>query len=161
MPASALLCTDGPEQAFWAAMQARERFSARWMRRLLMIHFAFYAISLAVFLIPSDTRVLSLVFLGPASLMAYRIVGSATVKLTDTEVIVMPALRRRRLPWEHIVEVGVTRGSSAAGMGFRVPYFRLDDGSVVVAQNVRSRRENSVVDRVVAAARRHLPKSPE
>jgi len=142
-------------------MQARERYSARWMRRLLTIHFAFYAISLGVFLIPSDTRLLSVVFLGPASLIAYRIVGSATVELTDKEVIVMPAFRRRRLRWERIVEVGVTRGSSAANMAFRVPYFRLDDGSVVVAQNVRSRRDNSVVDRVVAAARRHLPNSPE
>ncbi len=93
--------------------------------------------------------------MGPVAVLSYRLIGTASIELNDDEVVVRN-LRTRRIPWSRIREVGVTRGSSAAGMRFRVPYFKLHDGSLIVAQDVRTRREGTVVDEVIAEARRRL-----
>ena len=120
-------------------MSNGERYSARWMRILLSVNFAVYAIFGALFLVSPQTWIVSLIFLLLAA-AAFRLIASASVVLDDEGVVAVPVLRRHRLPWARVVDAAVGRGSSAVGLAYRVPQFTLDDGTVVVAQNVRSRR---------------------
>ncbi|MCB0976932.1 MAG: hypothetical protein KDB02_05685 [Acidimicrobiales bacterium] len=86
----------------------------------------------------------------------HRSLRSATIEFRDGEVVLYGLLRNKRIAWYQVREVGVTRGTSAALLPWRVPFFTLDDGSTVLADEIRSLREPSIVDDVVAEARRRL-----
>jgi hypothetical protein len=131
------------------------RFTVRWVRAVLIGNFALYAFGASVFLLSPRTWLISLALVGPA-VLSHRMIASATIALTADGIDVTPVLRRRHLPWARIAEIGVSEATSVAGLTFRAPYFKLDDGSVVVAQNVRSRQTGGTVDEIVAAARRRL-----
>jgi hypothetical protein len=129
------------------------------MRRLFLLNFVVYATPALLFALASTTWGLSALFTVCAA-VGYRSVQSATIELNESGIVVLPAFRRHRLPWERIVDVNVGAGSSAVGLAFRVPAFTLTDGSIIKAQGVRSRRTPSVVDDVVSAARLHLVAAP-
>jgi hypothetical protein len=119
---------------------------------LFITQFLVYFLPFLVFLIPAETRWLSLLIFGPASLFAYRLISSARVSF-ESDGVVVTNFRRRKIMWEQLADVGITRGSSAFSIAWRVPFFELRDGTLICAQHVRSRREGTVVDAVVAEAR--------
>lgn len=93
---------------------------------------------------------------GVVLFVAIRSLRSATIEFRDDEVVLYGLLRNKRIEWAQVRDVGVTRGTSAALLPWRVPYFTLDDGSTVRADEIRSLREPSIVDEVVGEARRRL-----
>lgn len=88
--------------------------------------------------------------------VAVRSLRSATIEFRDDEVVLYGLLRNKRIAWARVCDVGVTRGTSAALLPWWVPYFELNDGSAVRADEIRSLREPSIVDDGVAEARRRL-----
>ena len=138
---------------------ATRRFTVWWYRVLLLVVFVLLALLLASQL---SRATVWFVVPGLACLAAVLVraarVGSIEFRAHD---VVIRGLRTRRLPIARIRNVGITRGGSAALLPWRVPFFQLDDGSIVRADDVRSLREDSVVDRVVEEARRRgLPADP-
>jgi hypothetical protein len=134
------------------------RFTLWWYRLMLVGAFGFFAVLLLSLLLTAD-NVVAMLYTG-AGLIAMlvvvaRVSRSASVELGEDEIVIR-GLRIRRFAWERVRDVGATRGSSAALLPWRVPYFELDDGSIVRAEEIRSLREGTIVDEVVAEARNHL-----
>jgi len=96
---------------------------------------------------------LGLVFLTAAAVRSWQV---PVVTMDDHAVVLRTFIRTRQIMWSDVRDVGVTRGSSAALLPWRVPYFEKTDGVVVTADDLRSLREPSVVDEVVTDARRRL-----
>lgn len=136
------------------------RFVVQWYRAVLVAFFGLLVITMASLLasaISNPAAVAWTVVSGGAVLfVAVRSLHSATIEFRADEVVLYGLLRNRRIAWARVRDVGVTRGTSAALLPWRVPYFTLDDGSTVRADEIRSLREPSVVDDVVAEARRRL-----
>lgn len=93
---------------------------------------------------------------GAVTFAAVRSTRSATIEFTDHEIVLYQLLRTKRLPWSDVRGVGVTQGTSMALVSWRVPCFELADGATVLADEIRSLREPSIVDEVFAEARRRL-----
>lgn len=138
----------------------RKEFVVWWYRLTLVGTFTFFAVLLLTLLPAARSNPAAVAYLGLASAamigVVIRALGSASIKMTDTEVIIRGMVRTRRLNWSGVRSVGVERGSSAAFLPWRVPYFEMKDGSVVLADDVRSLRADSLVDTVVAEARRRI-----
>lgn len=135
------------------------RFVVRWYRAVLVSAFGFFAVLLLSLAASSDNIAAVLwvlVWLPLMLLLAVRAARAASVEFQADEVVIHGLLRTRRVAWSRVREVGVTRGTSAALLPWRVPCFELDDGSTVRADEIRSLREASIVDEVVAEARRRL-----
>lgn len=134
------------------------RFTLWWYRLMLLSAFGFFAVLLLSLLLAADNAV-AMLYTGAGLvamlLVAARVARSASVDLGEDEIVIR-GLRIRRFAWGRVRDVGVTRGSSAALLPWRVPYFKLDDGSIVRADEIRSLREGTIVDEVVAEARTHL-----
>lgn len=135
------------------------RFVIWWYRALVTGFFGVVAITMSSMLAPAlpnpTAATLLLVGLGPALFVTVRSARSATIEFRDDEVLLYELLRTKRIPWSRVREVGATGGSTLM-LAWRVPYFQLDDGSTVRADEVRSLREPSIVDDVVAEGRRRL-----
>ena len=56
-------------------------------------------------------------------------------------------------PTGRILAIGVTKGSNASGLPWRVPFFRPRKGPIVAVEEIRSLRTGTVVDRVVDVGR--------
>lgn len=137
-----------------------KRFVVRWYRAVLVVAFGFYVV-VGVVILSSATENPAALLSSGIGLVAFGVVAarslrSATIEFRDDEVVLYGLLRNKRITWADVRDVGVTRGTSAALLPWRVPYFELDDGSTVRADEIRSLREPSIVDDVVAEARRRL-----
>jgi hypothetical protein len=136
------------------------RFVVQWYRAVTVGFFWFAVITMASMFasaLSNPAAVAWIVVSGGAVLfVAVRSLRSATIEFRGDEVLLYGLLRTRRVAWSRVRDVGVTRGSSVALLSWRVPYFELDDGSRVRADEIRSLREPSIVDLVVAEARRRL-----
>ena len=136
------------------------RFVARWYQRTLVGAFGFFAVLMLSLASDARSNPAALAYSGIA--LALLIVATArawrvpTITMNDQVVVVRSFFHTRQLPWTDVRAVGVTRGTSAALLPFRVPYFQMVDGSVVRADEIRSLRAPSVVDDVVAEAERRL-----
>jgi hypothetical protein len=78
------------------------------------------------------------------------------IDLLPNEVVIRSVLRTRRIPWSSIRDADVTRGSSVFLVPWRVPRFTLTDNSTILADDVRSLHEPSIVDAVVEEARTRI-----
>lgn len=135
------------------------RFVVRWYRAVAVSAFGFFALLLLWMAASSDNIAVALwvlVWMPPMLFVAVRSLRSATIEFRDDEVLLCGVFRTKRIAWARIRRVDVGRGTSAALLRWRVPYFELDDGSTVRADEIRSLREPSIVDDVVAEARRRL-----
>lgn len=146
----------------WTKRPARARFVAWWNRTLIVSIF----VTLDVLMVPivlnaerSTERWIVAICLLALFLVTVHVSRIAQIDLNEDEVVIH-GWRTRRIPWPLIKEVGVTRGSSAALLPWRVPYLKLEDGSTVRADEIRSMRDPSIVDEVVAAVSRRLAQSP-
>lgn len=135
------------------------RFVVRWYRTMLVATFGFLSVLLLSLLSPGGNVATMLWVVAWAPLMlllAIRATRAASVEFGGSEIAIRGLFRTRRIALARVRGVGVARGSSAALLPWRVPYFELDDGSIVRADEIRSFREPSVVDDVVAEARRRI-----
>lgn len=137
----------------------RTRFVAWWYRSLQVGVFAFAALLLLSMIMSGGNNgaalfaaLVLLLVLG----LVVRAARSSSIELRNDEVVITGLIRTRRVDWSQVRTVEVTRGSSAAFVPWRVPCFELADGSTVVADEIRSLRTPSIVDEVVAEARRRL-----
>jgi hypothetical protein len=103
----------------------------------------------------SKAPVVSIPLVVFAGVMLIRHLRGASVELGDDEVVIR-GLRSRRIAWTQIRDVTVARGSSVTPFRWRVPEFVLVDGSLVLADEIRSLRVGTIVDDVVSAGRQHL-----
>ncbi len=120
-----------------------------WMYRML---FGGFCLAGAVTLFATMASPTGLVggFLGaPFFIISILALRGARVEFGSDDVVVKSTWRTRRIPRDDVAAVGITSGSNAAGIAWRVPYFRLRDGTWVIAQEIRSLRKGTVVDRVV------------
>jgi hypothetical protein len=141
----------------WSDVGGR-RFTLWWYRLVVVTFFAAASAAMASLLAAaSELGARLYVGAGLVLMMAVlvRAARCATVELRDDEIVIR-GLRTRRVRWSQVRDVGVTRGSSAALIRWRVPYLELDDGSTVRADEIRSLREGTVVDEVVEEVRRRL-----
>jgi hypothetical protein len=141
------------------ANEERRRFVVVWHRVLLVGGFGSMAGIIALMAATSSNS--AVVFSGlavsaPVFAVALRSLRSAAIEFRDDEVLVYGFLRTKRVPLSRVREAGTTRGTSAALLPWRVPYLRLDDGTVVTADDIRSLRTPSIVDDVVAEVKRRL-----
>jgi hypothetical protein len=134
--------------------EPRARYVVWWYRLSLLSAFTFFA-ALELILLLGARDAGGRVFIGVSLLVVVGFAARATrmgvLDLNDEGVVVYGLWRTRRLSWASIDEVGVTRGSSASLLPFHVPFFKLSDGSLIRAQEVRSLRTPSIVDEIVAA----------
>ena len=93
---------------------------------------------------------------GAVLFVKIRSLRAATIEFRTNEVLLYGLLRTKRVAWSRVRKADATQGTSAALLPWRVPCFELDDGSIVRADEIRSLREHSIVDDVVAEARRRL-----
>lgn len=136
-----------------------DRFVVRWHRAVLVAAFGFFTVLLLSLLSPGGNVATMLWVLAWAPLMlllTIRAARAASIECGSVDIAIRGLFRTRRIALGRVRHVGVTRGTSAALLPWRVPYFELDDGSIVRADEIRSFREPSVVDDVVAAARRRI-----
>lgn len=135
------------------------RFVVRWYRLVTAVFFGTLAITLAAMVGPelSNPAAVTVGFpgVGLALIATIRSARSATIEFRKEEVVLHELLRTKRIPLSHVRSVGVTGGSTVM-LAWRVPYFELNDGSAVRAEELRSLREPSIVDDVVDEARRRL-----
>jgi hypothetical protein len=132
-------------------------FSARWYRISLGGTFAMFALFLGGPFVPTYP-VVAAVVAAPLMGVAVRALR-AGVRLSPDGVEVRGIWRTRRASWDQVESVHVGLGSST-GLRWRIPVFVLHQG-VIRAEDVRSLREESVVDRVIEQARKYLPASPD
>ena len=136
------------------------RFVVRWYRAVLIAAFWLFAVLMASLAAAATQNIAALAFLvlagGAVLFVAVRSLRSASIEFRDDELVLYGLLRNKRIALARVRDVGVTRGTSAALLPWRVPYFALDDGSTVRADEIRSLREPSIVDDVVAEASRRL-----
>lgn len=135
------------------------RFVVRWYRAVAVSAFGFFAVLLLWMAASSDNIAVVLwvfVWLPPMLFVVVRSLRSAMIEFRDDEVLLYGVFRTKRIAWTRIRRVDVGRGTSAALLPWRVPYFEFDDGSSVRADEIRSLREPSIVDDVVAEARHRL-----
>jgi hypothetical protein len=142
------------------ASKSPRRFVVRWYRAVLIAAFWFFVAVMAPLVASAAENPAALAFLVVAGcavlFVAVRSLRSASIEFRDDEVVLYGLLRDKRIAWAQVRDVGVTRGTSAALLPWRVPYFALDDGSTVRADEIRSLRKPSIVDDVVAEAHRRL-----
>jgi hypothetical protein len=139
--------------------QSVVRYVIWWYRIVVAGSFGFFALLLLSLLVSADHLAAALFDSVALVLMVAVIVRAcrcASIELRDTEIVIHGLLRTRRIAWTSVRAVGVTRGSSAAFVRWRVPYFKLDDGSTVRADEIRALRAPSAIDDVVAEAQRRL-----
>jgi hypothetical protein len=135
------------------------RFVVWWHRAVLAGGFAFLAVLLLIGGVSSDNIAVTLwtlVWLPAMLYPAVRGVRAASIEFRADVVVIYGLFRTRRIPLCRIRRVDIARGSSVLPLPWRVPYFELDDGSAVRADEIRSLRAPSVVDDVVTEARRRL-----
>lgn len=136
------------------------RFVVQWYRAVLMVAFWFFVVAMGSMLASAVSNPAAVAWFAIAAgallFVAVRSLRSATIEFRDDEVLLYGLLRTKRVAWSKVRDAGVTRGTSAALLPWRVPYFEMDDGSTVRADEIRSLREPSIVDDVVAEARRRL-----
>ena len=128
-----------------------------WWYRLMLVFFFAFAASTFGYSVAQDSLPLALVLTAPMVFLLVRSARCATVRLDDDGVEIRGLFRTRRAKWEDVQEVDVVDGSST-GLPWRVPAFVLRT-HVIRAEEVRSLRDRSVVDEVVAEAdrRRAMP----
>lgn len=128
-----------------------------WWYRLMLVFFFAFAASTFGFSVAEDSLPWGLVLTAPMVFLLVRSARCATVRIDDDGVEIRGLFRTRRAKWEDIQEVDVTTGSST-GLPWRVPGFVVGN-RVIRADEIRSLREGSIVDEVVAEAnrRRALP----
>jgi hypothetical protein len=85
-----------------------------------------------------------------------RSLRASVVEFGAREVEIRGLFRTRRLAYNTIREAEVTQGSSAFLSDWRVPGFVLTTGKLVRADEIRSLRADTIVDEVVAEAKRRL-----
>jgi hypothetical protein len=126
-----------------------------WWYRLTMA--TFYLLVLAVCFATKLSRapVVTLPLAMFAVVMLVRHTRGASVALSNKEIVIY-GLRTRRIAWANVLGVCVAHGSSVLPIKWRVPSFQLDDGSTVKADEIRSLRKGTIVDRVVDASSRHI-----
>jgi len=136
------------------------RFVVQWYRAVLVAFFWLLVITMASLLVSAMSNPAAVAWTvvsgGAVLFVAIRSLRSATIEFRDDQVVLYGLVRSKRIEWAQVRDVGVARGTSAALLPWRVPYFTLADGSTVRADEIRSLREPSIVDEVVAEARRRL-----
>lgn len=135
------------------------RFVIPWHRAALVGTFGLFTVLLLSLAVSSDNvavLIWVLVWLPLMVLLTVRSARATSIEFEADLVVIHGLFRTRRLAWNQVHDVGVTRGTSAALLPWRVPYFELNDGSSVLADEIRSLREPSIVDDVIAEARRRL-----
>lgn len=133
------------------------RFIVWWYRILLVGAFAVFGALLLSLGLRSPSvggRVFSGVSLIPTVFILARATRTARIDLTVDGVVIYGLFRTRRMRWSQVRQVSVGAASSATPLPWRAPTFHLDDGTEVVANEVRSLSRESIVDRVVTEARR-------
>jgi hypothetical protein len=133
------------------------RYVVRWYRATLITAFSSFAGLLLLLLFPVENvgTVLWVAAWVPVMIvLVVRACRAAQIEFREREIVVFGLLRTRRIPLDRLRSVGVTRGSSAALLPWRVPYLELEDGSTIRVDEIRSFREPSIVDEVVAEAKR-------
>jgi hypothetical protein len=135
------------------------RYVLRWYRVVMTATAMFFGvvmISLTASTGHLGVKVWLVMWLLGVLFITVRAPRSATVEFSEHELVIRGVFRTRRIEWGLVRDARVGSGSSAALVPWRVPCFELEDGSTVLADEVRSLRGPSVVDDVVAEARRRL-----
>jgi hypothetical protein len=134
-------------------------YVVRWYRAVLVVgSWAPLLLTLSMLAGATENSAAMAYLSGATSLLAYPAIRSfraASVTLNVDEVAIHGLLRTRRIPWTKVCSVGVTGGSTLM-LAWRVPFFALNDGSAVRADELRARAEPSIVDAVVADAQMRL-----
>jgi hypothetical protein len=80
---------------------------------------------------------------------AVRALRGASLRFEADHVEVRTMWRTRRVPRDSVAGFGITRGSNAFGLPWRVPYVKPASGPLVTQEEIRSLRTGTVVDRSV------------
>jgi hypothetical protein len=95
---------------------------------------------------------------GAAVIAAFAIRGwrTATIEFRGSEIRYLGLVTARSVALAEVRDIRVGRGSSAALLPWRIPVFEMADGTVECADNIRSLKQDSVVDAVITEARSRL-----
>src|SRR5690606_29858213 len=118
-----------------------------WYRAAISLAWWFF-VGVTASMLASASNPADLWVVVPGSAMlfaAVRSFRSARIDLRDDGVAIYRQLRTRQLAWSRVRAVGVTEGTSAVFLPWRVPYFELDNGTTVLADDIRSLKQPSIV----------------
>lgn len=136
------------------------RYGVLWYRTLVVLCCLGFVMVIGAQLVSSWANPGAFVFITACFLCALALLlrasRFATIELSATDITIRELVHTKRIPLSQIRDVRVGVGSSILRWKWRVPVFDLRDGSAIRADDIRSLRHDSVVDEVVAEARRRI-----